>query len=363
MRDDGSRTVGDAPGETPALVVDLAVLDANIAAMASHARRAGVALRPHAKTHKCLEIAQRQVAAGAVGLTVATVAEAEVFADAGFADLFIAYPLWAAGERGRRLRALAGRAKLRVGVDSTAGAELLAAGLAGVPAEVVVEIDSGQHRTGVAPAAAPQIAAAAERAGLAVAGVFTFPGHSYAPEAPATAVGDERRALGEAAAAMGKAGFACELRSGGSTPTAGHINGGLSELRPGVYVFGDAQQLELGTITTEQIALWATATVVSERDGRVVLDAGSKVLGADQPRWVTGGGRLLDRPGARITALSEHHATVVLDPGEPPLELGEVVRVVPNHVCAAVNLADHLHLRDPDGDPARWSVASRGANH
>src|ERR671912_1083968 len=116
--------------QTPCLVVDRDILDGNLAAMAGRARDCGVALRPHAKTHKCVEIAHRQLALGAVGLTVATVGEAEVFADAGCADLFIAYPLWAAGARGRRLRALAARVSLRVGADSREGVELLARTLA-----------------------------------------------------------------------------------------------------------------------------------------------------------------------------------------------------------------------------------------
>ena len=167
--------------QTPYLVVDRDVLQANLGAMAARARDHGVALRPHAKTHKCLEIARRQLALGAAGLTVATVGEAEVFADGGFTDLFIAYPVWAAGARGPRLRALAERVALRVGADSAEGVELLAHVLAGSEAEVVVEVDSGHHRTGVAPERAGEVAAAARRCGLGVAGVFTFPGHSYGP--------------------------------------------------------------------------------------------------------------------------------------------------------------------------------------
>src|SRR5262245_33751447 len=130
---------------TPCLVVDRDMLDSNLVAMAHRARDLGVALRPHAKTHKCLQIARRQMALGAVGLTVATVGEAEAFADAGFTDLFIAYPLWAEGMRATRLRSLAERVALRIGVDSREGAEIMARSLAGTDAEVVVEVDSGQH--------------------------------------------------------------------------------------------------------------------------------------------------------------------------------------------------------------------------
>ena len=136
---------------------------------------------------------------------------------------------------------------------------------------------------------------------------------------------------------------------------------GVDELRPGVYVFGDAQQLELGTCGLDDIALTAVATVVSRRGVRAVLDAGSKVLGADQPPWISGGGRLLHYPDARIIALSEHHATVQFAAGYGTPDLGEKVRVVPNHVCTAVNLADNLVIDDGER-LTRWPVAARGAN-
>jgi D-serine deaminase-like pyridoxal phosphate-dependent protein len=347
--------------QTPCLVVDRDVLDGNLSAMASHARDSGVLLRPHAKTHKCVEIARRQLALGAVGLTVATVGEGEVFADAGFADVFIAYPLWAAGARGVRLRALAERVSLRVGVDSSAGVEVLARALAGTAAEVVVEIDSGHHRTGVTPELAGPIAVAAQRGGLRVSGVFTFPGHGYGPGERERAAADEARALDEAALALADAGVMAELRSGGSTPTAALLKSGtLNEIRPGVYAFNDAQQVELGAAGWESVALTAAATVVSRNGRNLVLDAGSKVLGADRPAWATGHGRLLDHPEARVTALSEHHATVSLPEDGLLPELGSVVRVVPNHVCTAVNLADDLVVVADGAVVARWLVAARG---
>ena len=349
--------------QTPCLVVDRDVLDANLAAMASHARTLGVSLRPHAKTHKCLEIAHGQLGLGAVGLTVATVGEGEVFADAGCTDLFIAYPLWAAGVRGSRLRALAERVSLRVGVDSVAGAEVLTRALSGTDAEVVVEIDSGHHRTGVAPALAAPVAAAAQRGGLRVAGVFTFPGHSYGPGQGASAAADEARALNQAATALRDAGVPAGLRSGGSTPTAALLDPeALTEVRPGVYAFNDAQQVELGTAGWESVALTAAATVVSRHGRNLVLDAGSKVLGADRPAWTTGYGRLLDHPEARVIALSEHHATVSFVEGGPLPELGSVVRVVPNHVCTAVNLADDLVVVSDDEVVNTWRIAARGRN-
>jgi D-serine deaminase-like pyridoxal phosphate-dependent protein len=349
--------------QTPCLMVDRDVLDQNLVAMADHARNHGVALRAHAKTHKCFEIARRQLALGAIGLTVATVGEAEVFAEAGCNDLFIAYPVWAAGARAARLRALAERVALRVGVDSSDGVEAVARALAGTEAEVVVEVDSGHHRTGVAPERAGQVAATAQRYGLRVAGVFTFPGHGYEPGGRKQAAADEARALQKADAALRQAGLGAGLRSGGSTPTAALlIQGALNEMRPGVYVFNDAQQVELGAADWDGVALTAAATVVSRHGRDVVLDAGSKVLGADRPAWATGFGRLPDHPHARISALSEHHATVSFPEGTPGLELGSLVRVAPNHVCAAVNLADVLLVTAGGAVVDQWAVSARGKN-
>lgn len=348
--------------ETPCLVLDVDVLDRNLGAMARCAAERSIRLRPHAKTHKCLEVASRQRDWGAVGLTVATVAEAEVFVAAGFTDLFIAYPVWAAGRRSDRLRALAGRAALRVGVDSADGASVLARAVAGTDVEVLVEVDSGHHRSGVAPDGAAEVAVAAARGGLRVSGVFTFPGHSYQPGAQRGAAADEAAALRQADVALRRAGIETRVRSGGSTPTASVLEDGLTELRPGVYAFNDAQQVELGTCGWDSVALTAAATVVSRSKDRAVLDAGGKILGADRPTWATGAGRLPDHPVARVTALSEHHATVQFPPGEALPDLGSVLRVAPNHVCAAVNLADELVVTAGGQVVDRWPVAARGAN-
>ncbi|MGV9744409.1 alanine racemase [Rhodococcus zopfii] len=360
-------TLFDAVTATPALLIDRDALDRNIERMAESARARGVALRPHAKTHKSPDIARLQLDAGAVGLTVATVSEAEVFAEAGFDDLFIAYPLWVDAARGARLAALANRARVTVGVDSAEGARALATH-AGTAIEVLVEIDSGHHRTGVAPGHAGAVATAATAAGLTVAGVFTFPGHSYGPGQPAVAANDEAAALRAAAASLRNFGIEPRIVSGGSTPTA-HLDTSATELRPGVYVFGDAQQLELGTITEADVALTVLATVVSVRDGVVVLDAGSKSLGADRAPWATGYGRIAGVPDARITALSEHHATVAWPPargartGGPDVPRpgpGDRLRVIPNHVCNAVNLTDELIVTRGSDVVDRWPVAARG---
>ena len=344
---------------TPYLRVDIARLDANITQVADAARLAGRDLRPHAKTHKTVQIAQRQLQAGAAGLTVATLGEAEVFADAGVTDLFLALPIWPDANRAARLRALADRVSLRLAVDSVEGARHLASCLDGAPASILIEVDSGQHRTGVDPTHVAAIAEAAREAGLDVIGAFTFPGHSYSPDATASAATDESRALAEAGRQLRGAGIEPVVLSGGSTPSLEASlasPGATTELRPGVYVFGDAQQWELGRTTPDRIALTCRATVISHAGGRMILDSGSKALGADRAPYAQGFGRLLEDPAARIVQLSEHHAVVQTERSHP---LGTVVDVVPNHVCNAVNLTEVLYVDDGHALEA-WPVAARG---
>ncbi len=348
---------------TPFLQVDLDRLDRNIRRTAERAAAAGVALRPHVKTHKSPEIARRQLAAGATGITVATIGEAEVFAGAGCDDVLVAYPLWLTDHAAERVRRLAGRARLTIGVDSADSAARAADLLAGSGVRLLVEVDSGHHRSGADPASAGDVATAA--GDLEVLGAFTFPGHSYSPDTRITAAQDEAAALAEAAESLRGAGVDPLVLSGGSTPSLAHSDlGMLSELRPGVYVFGDAQQWELGAVDPDDVALTCVATVVSHAGGRLVLDSGSKVLGADRAAWATGYGRLLDHPDARMVLLSEHHAVVDLGDAPPP-SLGSRVRVVPNHVCNAVNLVDTLWAGSGgagDAELEAWPVAARGRN-
>lgn len=366
----------EALAPTPYLAVELDRLQRNIDRMAALASDARMALRPHVKTHKCVEIARMQVAAGARGITVATLGEAEVFAQAGFDDIFIAYPLWLDETKATRLARLSrreGMKSVRVGVDSVEGVANIARAAEAVQlqanVQVLVEIDSGHHRSGVAPHAAGEIADEARETGVECVGVFTFPGHSYAPgERRIAAAVDEAQTLEAAVASLEAEDFEREdlVVSGGSSPSAEYASSigsasCITELRPGVYVFGDAQQWELGACAAEHIALTAHATVVSHAGGRVVLDSGSKVLGADRATWASGYGRLLDHPDARIVILSEHHAVVDMR-GHALPKLGSVVRVVPNHACNAVNLVDALTVTRENAPPETWRVTARGAN-
>lgn len=349
--------------DTPAAVVDLSRLDRNLVGMAAAARAQGMALRPHAKTHKSVAIARRQLAAGAAGLTVATVAEARDLAAGGCEDLFVAYPVWAgSGEQAAALRALHERVELRVGVDSADGAAALARALPG--ASVVLEVDCGQRRTGVRPEDVAALARECLRAGLRVVGAFTHPGHAYAAvSGVAAAAADERRALAVAGSALEALVEGAPVLSGGSTPTATrHLDGGMTEVRPGTYVFGDAQQLRMSALPMSDVALVVAARVVSRpRPGEVVLDAGSKALSTDRPVWLQGFGYLPDAPDAVVRTLTEEHAVVHGAPSD--WSVGHVVALVPNHVCTAVNLARELVVVQGGAVVDTWAADAGSRRH
>ncbi|AJT41275.1 alanine racemase [Psychromicrobium lacuslunae] len=351
--------------ETPVVLIDEKVLDANIAGLAASSASRGISLRPHVKTHKVAQIAAKQLAAGASGITVATVGEAEVFADHGVADIFIAYPLWPDELLLRRIIALGERIQLRIGTDSVEAVSKLAS-FSAVGGRVSIELDSGHHRSGALTGEVLSIARAGRSAGVLIDGLFTFPGHSYAPGASVSAAAGESAALGQAAALLEADGFTVRHLSGGSTPTAQETTI-AQEIRSGVYVFGDAQQWELGRAEPADISLTVLGTVVSRHDGdpalrRVVVNAGSKVLGSDRPNWASGFARLLDHPAARVSVLSEHHATVLFPPQTPLPALGERLRLVPNHVCLTMNLVDRVLVRKTDGTLTDWTVVARGRN-
>jgi len=334
---------------TPALLVDLDVLDRNIERMAGAARERGVRLRPHAKTHKAPAIARRQREAGAVGLSLAKTGEAEVFAAAGFTDIFLAYPVVGA-DKARRLLALADRVRLAVGVDGVEGARSLGEvfASAGRRLEVVLKIDSGFHRVGVAPEAAVEMARRlVDLPGLRLRGIFTHAGQGYladTPEALAAVGRQEGRTMVETAEAVRGAGVPIEEVSVGSTPTArlAMAVAGITECRPGNYVFHDASQVSLGSCEVEDCALTVLATVVSvPAPDRAVLDAGSKTLSSDPLRPRPGGHGLVLGRRSRVERLSEEHGVVKVEPGEA-FRVGERVRVLPNHACVVANLHDRL---------------------
>jgi len=354
------------PGlDTPRLVVDLARVAANIERLQTEMDRRGIALRPHAKTHKSVAVARMQLEAGARGITVGTLGEAEVFVAAGIDDVFLAYPIWAEGPKAARVRELhEASARFRVGIDSADGSGRLAAAVAGGgrPLSVLVEIDPGLHRTGVAmPEAAVDVARAARAAGLEVVGVFSHGGHAYRVGGAASAGEDEVRTLGAAVAALRDTGFVIDTISAGSTPTMlTAATGDVTEIRAGTYVYGDRQQWALGSIPADGCGIAVASTVVSVYDDRIVLDAGAKALTKDRADWLTGFGAIVGYPGLVIERVNDYHGVVQAPPGVERPRLGEVVAIIPNHVCPVVDLVDDVIAVAADGSTSTWPVDARG---
>lgn len=351
--------------DTPRLVLDLDRVAANIATLQAEMDRRGIALRPHAKTHKSVAVARMQIDAGARGITVGTLGEAEVFVAAGITDVFLAYPVWVSGPKASRLRTLHEAAPgFRVGVDSVAGAERLAAAVAGSarPLSVLVEIDPGNGRTGVAtPEAALQVARAARAGGLTVDGVFSHGGHGYRVGGAEPAGADEVRTLGAAVAALRGDGFAAPVVSAGSTPTMlTAARGSVTEIRAGTYVYGDRQQWALGAIPAEGCALAVAATVVSVHADRIVLDAGAKTLTKDRAAWLTGFGAIVGYPELVIERVNDYHGVVAAPARAARPRLGEVVAIIPNHVCPVVDLQDTVTVIRPGGTSESGPVDARG---
>jgi D-serine deaminase-like pyridoxal phosphate-dependent protein len=354
--------------ETPAVLVDLDVLERNIARMAERARAAGVRLRPHAKTHKVVEIARRQIAAGAIGLSVAKASEAEVFAEAGFDDLFVAYPVVGAGKAARLLALAARLRRLAVGVDSVEGASALASAFraGGRTLDVLLKIDVGFHRVGVAPEHALDVARRlADLAGLRLRGIFTHAGQGYhaeTPEGVRDVARHEGRAMAAVAGELRGAGLALEDVSVGSTPTAREAmtQAGVTECRPGNYVYHDGTQVALGTCAPSECALTVLATVVSVSSAeRAVVDAGSKTLSSDPLRPRAGGYGQIEGRRSRIQRLSEEHGVIVVEHGEP-FRVGERLRILPNHACVVSNLHDRVYGVRGELVEAELLVAARG---
>ena len=351
--------------DTPRVLVDLGRVAANIARLQGEMNARGIALRPHAKTHKSTAVAQMQIAAGARGITVGTLGEAEVFVAAGIEDVFLAYPIWADGPKAARLRAVHDvAASFRVGVDSTGGADGLAAAVAGSarPLTVLVEVDPGNRRTGLAaPEAVVEVARTARAAGLVVAGVFSHGGHGYGPGKAAGAGNDEIGALEAAALALRSDGFAVDTISAGSTPTMLTSAGGaVNEIRAGTYVYGDRQQWALGAIASDGCAVAVAATVISIHADRLVLDAGAKMLTKDRAAWLVGHGAIVGYPDLVIERVNDYHGVVSAPPGVDRPRLGDVVAVIPNHVCPVIDLVDRITAVAPDGSLADWPVDARG---
>ncbi len=346
--------------DTPALVIDLDVMERNLSRMADYAREHGLQLRPHTKTHKTPALGAQQLAHGAVGLTVAKVSEAEVMLASGVQDLLIAYPIFGA-EKMRRLVEVAKKARVTVSVDSLEAARPIAeaAAAAGVTVGVLAEVDAGLHRVGVQPEGfVDLLRGLAGLQGIELRGMAFYPGHIKNQDLDALAA--LSTLISGLIAEAKAAGFALPIVSGGSTPTEWHSHevAGMTEIRPGTYIFNDRNTIFSGACTAEDCAATIVATVVSTSvPGQFVIDGGSKTFSSDRTA-VDGFGGILDAPDALFEKMNEEHGYV--KHAGHTRKVGDRVRVLPNHICVAVNLQERIYGVRGDQVVETWTVDGRG---
>ena len=343
--------------ETPAVLIDLDVVEANIEHVQSLFDGLGIGFRPHVKTHKIPFLAELQMKQGAIGIAAQKISEAEVFAAAGFTDILLCFNLLSPAKVARA-RALLDTCQLTVVADNFDTVQALAAGMTGSgnSLEVLVECDTGVGRCGVqTPAAACDLARAIDAApGLTFAGLMTYP--------PAGAEAQVQSFLTEARdlclAALGH----CRVISGGGTPTlteAG-LTPILTEYRAGTYIYNDRSLVARGACMPDQCALTVLATVVSRpTPTRAVLDTGSKSLTSDL-LGLSGYGTILGFPDAAITGLSEEHGHVTLKTGSDTPKIGQKVQILPNHACPVSNLFDTVTFHRAGKVIRHEIVAARG---
>ena len=389
MQTDG-RLISDLP--TPAVLVERQRLDQNLRRMQERADAEGVRLRPHVKTHKSVDLARQQQALGARGLTVATVSEAEHFTRHGFRDVCVAYTV-VGRDKLKRLLALSEAADVSFCVDTLAGVTEASRVFAeaGASARILVEIDVGHHRTGVSwngSDLVPLVEQIHRLPGLELCGLLTHAGQAYfgpAPdESPEQALrrhaDDERDRILQSATLLHEKGLIPDVAtftiSVGSTPTMAAFSNRqegamrITEIRPGNYVFHDAMQVGLAAAGWSDCALTVLATVVSthrDRDGseRVYIDAGKKVLTTDTGARTSGYGTVLYNastmtplPHVQLDALSEEHGWIRVRGGST-LDVGDQIRIVPNHACVVVATQQHLYLVDGEDVIGEYSVDAR----
>ena len=356
--------------DTPQLIVSEEILQRNIAEMAAFAKSIRVNLRPHIKTHKCIEIARLQIAAGAIGITCAKVGEAEVMVnEGGIDDVLLAYPIVGA-KKFERIVALMEKARIAVAVDSLAAIETISQAMVRHERsiDIYLEVNTGQDRSGVMwGAEAVRFAQEIDRhPNLRLSGIMTHEGHvsSFPPEAIAAQAIAAGEKMVETAEMIREHGIALPTVSVGSTPAARITPTvpGITEMRPGTYVFNDCSLFRFGdSWGVEDCAARFVATVVSHAaDGRCVIDAGSKTLALDPTPANKGHGYIVDHPEVVIARLSEEHGVCELPEGEGGFQIGDTVEVIPNHICPTVNLMDEMAIVRRGEIVDRWRVAARG---
>lgn len=353
--------------ETPALLIDLDIMQRNLQRAADYTQRHGLRLRPHIKTHKTPSLARRQLDLGAAGITVAKVTEAEAMFSAQPEDVLIAYPVL--GERKlMRLMQLAEQAEITVALDSEEAVKQLgeAADLHERPVQVLVEVDAGLGRMGVAdPADAVRLARCIARyRSLEFAGITFYPGHIKMLDEH---TGDAVRAVSEHVDRfyneLRKAQMCPRIVSGGSTPLLyhSHLVSRINEIRPGTYIFNDRNTVLCGACTWDDCAATMLTTVVSTaKSGQVIIDGGSKTFSSDRSvvSEAKGFGVVHGRPDAHFFKMNEEHGFVEIP--DHSYRVGDRVRVVPNHICVAVNLHEYIYGVRGQEVVEVWRVDARG---
>lgn len=357
--------------DTPALLIDLDVMDRNLQRMQDLCNEAGVRLRPHVKTHKSAWIARRQVELGAVGVTVAKLSEAEAMVEGGIDDVLIAFPIVGQAKLRRLERLVHDVGNMAVSLDDVRVAEGIDAvgRRLGTRIPVYLEIDTGLGRVGIQPGteALALAEAVAGMRGLSIAAVMTHGGHvggARSANELAEMARAEASLLVETAEAIRHAGIPVPGVSPGSTLAAPFeaTTPGVTEIRPGTYVFNDANTMARWSASMDDCAAHVLATVVSRpTPTRAVIDAGSKSFGADARVDGSGSpGRIRGRTDARLVRMSEEHGVLEVDP-DSTLAIGDRVAVVMNHVCPVVNLYDTLIGVRADTVERHITVSARGA--
>jgi D-serine deaminase-like pyridoxal phosphate-dependent protein len=354
--------------DTPAVLIEAETLDRNLRRMADYCKAHDLALRPHTKTHKMPEIASLQVKYGSTGITVAKLGEAEVMADAGLSDIAVVYPLW--GEsKWKRLTELAKQVKIAVTMDSLAVAEGIskAAKAAGVEVGIRLEFDTGLRRCGMPVEAGSIETAKRVRAlpNLRWEGISVYPGHIMGNRTSREQdIAAENSRLDRLYELLDAASVPYPLVSGGNTPAAfeSHRFHGVTEIRPGTYVFNDRNTVDAESASFDDCAATVLTTVVSTSvPGRAIIDAGSKTLSADallsgEEKYY---GYVREHPDYLLEELSEEHGHLAMPTGAS-VRVGELLRVIPNHICPCINLHDHVYLVSEGRVLDRWRVAGRG---
>lgn len=337
---------------TPALVVELDIAEQNIRNMIANTAKYGIAHRPHIKVHKSIELAKLQLSLGAKGITCAKLGEAEVMAEGGIDDITIAFPI-IGGDKLARYGELSGKCALRSIVNSMHGAKGLS-GLGvslGKKLEVLIELDGGVSRGGIPPfkPALEFAESIRDLPGIKITGLLYYPGLIYGET---TAQGVERLARKEHDDLTGtkelleKHGFKIDILSGGNTPSAlvPQFLEGITEVRPGNYIFNDCQRLYPGLLKPESCAMRIVSTVVCRPDAHsAIIDAGSKTLTSDSlPAMPARFGYILDHEDILLYKLNEEHG--FLKSERPmPFEIGDKIAIIPNHACVASNLCDEIY--------------------